>query len=108
MVLTSVPGLEVRTATKILTEVIGKSFKATGRLAPYAGVAPATRHLGTSIRGEFANCRGSKRLKSPYSTQFSHPFIVCLHGRATTKKRAADKSHKQAIIALARDRTLST
>ncbi len=36
-VLTSMPGVGVRTATRILTEVVGKDFPTAGHLAAYAG-----------------------------------------------------------------------
>ena len=51
-VLTSMPGIGVRTAARILTEVVGKNFKSVAHLASYAGIAPVTRRSGTSIRGE--------------------------------------------------------
>lgn len=89
---------------RILTEVIGKDFKTPGHLASYAGIAPTTRRSGTSIRGEFANRGGNKRLKS---TLFNSAF-ASLHHRPSRayydKKRAAGKTHKQAVIALARRR----
>lgn len=103
-VLTSMPGIGVRTAARILTEVVGKSFKTAGHLASYAGIAPTTRRSGTSIRGEFANRGGNKRLKS---TLFTSAFAALHHGPSRAyydKKRAAGKTHKQAVIALARRR----
>nr|WP_224391150.1 IS110 family transposase [Pseudonocardia sp. ICBG1293] len=52
-VLTSMPGLGVRTAIKILTIVgDGSGFPTAGHLAAYAGLAPVTRRSGTSIKGE--------------------------------------------------------
>ena len=62
-VLTSMPGIGVRTAARILTEVVGKDFRDAGHLASYAGIAPVTRRSGTSIRGEHAAKGGNKRLK---------------------------------------------
>jgi transposase len=62
-VLTSLPGVGVRTAARILTEVVGKDFKDAAHLASYAGIAPVTRRSGTSIRGEHAPRGGNKRLK---------------------------------------------
>ena len=103
-VLTSMPGVGVRTAARILTEVVGKNFKTPGHLASYAGIAPTTRRSGTSIRGEFANRGGNKRLKS---TLFNSAFASLHHGPSRAyydKKRAAGKTHKQAVIALARRR----
>ncbi|WP_344685361.1 IS110 family transposase, partial [Actinocorallia glomerata] len=103
-VLTSMPGIGVRTAARILTEVVGKDFKTAGHLASYAGIAPTTRRSGTSIRGEFANRGGNKRLKS---SLFNSAFASLHHGPSRAyydKKRAAGKTHKQAVIALARRR----
>ncbi|MDH6523326.1 transposase [Streptomyces sp. SAI-135] len=46
-VLTSMPGVGVRTAARILIEVgDGSTFPAAGHLAAYAGLAPATRISG--------------------------------------------------------------
>ncbi|HLS01274.1 MAG TPA: IS110 family transposase [Beutenbergiaceae bacterium] len=103
-VLTSMPGVAVRTAARPLTEVVGKQFKTAGHLASYAGIAPTTRRSGTSIRGEFANRGGNKRLKS---TLFNSAFASLHHEpsrRYYDKKRSEHKTHKQAIIALARRR----
>ena len=62
-VLTSMPGVGVRTAARILTEVVGKDFATAGHLACYAGIAAVTRRSGTSIRGESPSRRGNKVLK---------------------------------------------
>lgn len=52
-VLISMPGVGIRTATRILLEVgDGSAFKSAGHLAAYAGIAPVTHRSGTSIRGE--------------------------------------------------------
>lgn len=103
-VLTSMPGVGVRTTARILTEVIGKDFATPGHLASYAGIAPTTRRSGSSIRGEFANRGGNKRLKS---SLFNSAFASLSHPPSKAyydKKRAQKKTHKQAIIALARRR----
>ena len=42
-VLTSMPGVGVRTAARLLTEVTTKTFATAGHLAAYAGLAPVTR-----------------------------------------------------------------
>ncbi len=62
-VLTSMPGVGVRTAARLLTEVAGKHFETAGYLAAYAGLAPVTRRSGSSIRGEHPWRRGNKILK---------------------------------------------
>nr|WP_245325165.1 IS110 family transposase [Microbacterium amylolyticum] len=63
-VLTSMPGVGVRTAARLLTEVAGKHFPTAGHLAAYAGLAPVTRRSGSSIRGEYSSRRGNKILKN--------------------------------------------
>ena len=62
-VLTTMPGVGVRTCARILTEVVGKDFPTAGHLASYAGLAPVTRRSGTSIRGEHPPRGGNKVLK---------------------------------------------
>ncbi|KAA9392883.1 IS110 family transposase [Kocuria coralli] len=104
-VLTSMPGIGVRTAARILTEVVGKDFADAGHLASYAGIAPVTRRSGTSIRGEHAPRGGNKRLKRAL---FLSAFASLHHGPSRAyydRKRAQGKRHNQAIIALARRRT---
>lgn len=60
-VLTSMPGVGVRTGARILIEVgDGSTFPTTGHLAAYAGLAPAIRSSGSSIRGEQPSRRGNK------------------------------------------------
>jgi transposase len=64
-VLTSMPGVGLRTALKILTIVgDGSAFPTAGHLAAYAGLAPVTRRSGTSIKGETRSQRGNHALKS--------------------------------------------
>ena len=62
-VLISMPGVGIRTAARLLTEVSGKDFASAGHLAAYAGLAPVTRRSGSSIRGEHPSRRGNKILK---------------------------------------------
>ncbi len=51
-VLTSMPGIGVGTAARILLEVGDASnFASSGHLAAYAGIAPVTRSSGSSIKG---------------------------------------------------------
>lgn len=72
-VLTSMPGVGVRTAARLLTEVAGKHFPTAGHLAAYAGLAPVTRRSGSSIRGEHSSRRGNKILKN---TMFLSAFAA--------------------------------
>lgn len=103
-VLTSMPGVGVRTAARLLTEISGKHFATSGHLAAYAGLAPVTRRSGTSIRGEHPSRRGNKILKRAL---FLSAFAA-LHDPTSRayydRKIAQGKRHNQALIALARRR----
>lgn len=66
-VLTSMPGIGVRTAARILLEVgDGSSFASPGHLAAYAGLAPVTRRSSSSIRGEHPARGGNIQLKRAF------------------------------------------
>lgn len=104
-VLTSMPGIGVRTGARILLEVgDGSAFPSSGHLAAYAGLAPVTRRSGTSIRGEHPSRAGNKQLKRAF---FLAAFAA-LHDPASRayydRKRASGKKHNAALICLARRR----
>lgn len=104
-VLISMPGVGIRTAARILTEVVGKDFADAAHLASYAGIAPVTRRSGTSIHGEHVPRGGNKRLKRAL---FLSAFASLQHPPSRAycdRKRAQGKRHNQALIALARRRT---
>jgi transposase len=76
-VLTSMPGIGVRTAARILLEVgDGTAFPSPGHLAAYAGLAPVTRRSGSSIRGEHPPKGGNKQLKRAF---FLAAFAALAH-----------------------------
>src|SRR5699024_7477772 len=60
-VLTSLPGVAVRTASVILAELSGKTFTSAAALSSYAGLAPTTRQSGSSIHTERVSHAGNKR-----------------------------------------------
>ena len=105
-VLTSMPGVGVRTAARILLDVGDASqFPTAGHLAAYAGLAPVTRRSGTSIRGEFPARSGNKHLKralflSAFAALRSDPTSKAYYDR----KRAQGKKHNAALICLSRRR----
>jgi transposase len=103
-VLTSMPGVGVRTAARLLTEVASKAFASAAHLAAYAGLAPVTRRSGSSIRGEHPSRRGNKVLKRAL---FLSAFAA-LHDPVSrayyARKISQGKRHNQALIALARRR----
>ncbi|MBH5334889.1 IS110 family transposase [Streptomyces pactum] len=104
-VLTSMPGIGVRTAAILLTTVGDAStFPTAAHLASYAGLAPATRQSGTSIHGEHAPRGGNRQLKR---AMFLSAFAA-LHDPASRsyydRCRARGKTHTQALLRLARHR----
>ncbi|MEV7790348.1 IS110 family transposase [Streptomyces sp. NPDC088106] len=104
-VLTSMPGIGVRTAAVLLATVgDASSFPTAAHLASYAGLAPATRQSGTSIHGEHAPRGGNRQLKR---AMFLSAFAA-LHDPASRtyydRCRARGKTHTQALLRLARHR----
>ncbi|WP_063050839.1 IS110 family transposase [Nocardia arthritidis] len=104
-VLTSMPGVGVRTAARILLEVgDGSAFASAGHLASYAGIAPVTHRSGSSIRGESPARSGNHKLKRAL---FLSAFAA-LHDPASRtyydRKRGEGKKHNAALICLARRR----
>jgi transposase len=103
-IITSMPGVGLRTAARVITEVSGKEFASAGHLASYAGLAPVTRRSGSSIRGEHPSRRGNKVLKRAL---FLSAFAALSDPVSRTyydRKIAQGKRHNQALIALARRR----
>lgn len=105
LVLTSMPGVGLRTAAIIIAELSGKTFTSAAALASYAGLAPTTRQSGTSIKSERVSHSGNKRLKralflSAFAVIRTDPVSRAYYD----KKRAQGKRHNQAIIALAHRR----
>ncbi|RSX50413.1 IS110 family transposase [Bifidobacterium samirii] len=106
-VLTSMPGVGVRTASVILLGIGGDvtRFRSAAHLAAYAGIAPVTSQSGTSIRGEHPSRGGNKRLKnalwqSAFVASTKHPPSIAYYRR----KREQGKHHNAAVICLARRR----
>ncbi|MFG3621360.1 IS110 family transposase [Nocardia sp. NPDC047654] len=104
-VLTSMPGVGVRTGARILLEVgDGSAFASAGHLASYAGIAPVTHRSGSSIRGESPARSGNHKLKRAL---FLSAFAA-LHDPASrtyyNRKRGEGKKHNAALICLARRR----
>ncbi|WP_055426436.1 IS110 family transposase [Bifidobacterium aesculapii] len=106
-VLTSMPGVGVRTASNILLGIGGDvtRFKSAAHLAAYAGIAPVTSQSGTSIKGERPARGGNKRLKnalwqSAFVASTKHPSSIAYYKR----KREQGKHHNAAVICLARRR----
>lgn len=102
-VLTSMPGVGVRTATRLLIDIgDGSRFPSAAHLAAYAGLAPTTRSSGSSIRGEQQSRRGNKQLKRAL---FLSAFAALSDPASRTyydKKTKEGKHHSQALLCLAR------
>lgn len=104
-VLTSMPGIGVRTGARILLEVgDGSSFPTSGHLAAYAGLAPVTRRSGTSIRGEHPSRSGNKQLKRALFLAAFASLADPTSRAYYDRKRTAGKKHNAAMICLARRR----
>lgn len=104
-VLTSMPGIGVRTGARILLEVgDGTAFASAAHLASYAAIAPVSRTSGTSIKGEHPTRAGNRKLKRAL---FLSAFAA-LHDPTSRayydRKRAEGKRHNAALICLARRR----
>ncbi|MFG2919527.1 IS110 family transposase [Kitasatospora sp. NPDC048298] len=104
-VLTSMPGVGVRTAATLLVTVgDGTSFPTAAHLASYAGLAPATRSSGSSIHGEHAPRTGNRLLKR---AMFLSAFAALHDPDSRTyydRQRDRGKTHTQALLRLARQR----
>ncbi|WP_286172065.1 transposase [Arthrobacter sp. JUb115] len=99
-VLTSMPGVAVRTAAIIIAETSGKTFTSATALSSYAGLAPTTQQSGTSIKSERVIHSGNKCLKralflSAFAPIRFHPVSQAYYDQ----KRDQDKRHDQAVIA---------
>ncbi|MUV29050.1 IS110 family transposase [Burkholderia thailandensis] len=103
-VLTSMPGVGVRTAARLLTEVAHKAFASAAHLATYAGLAPVTRRSGSSIRGEHPARRGNKVLKRALFLSAFAALRDPVSRAYYSRKIQQGKRHNQALIALARRR----
>jgi transposase len=104
-ILTSMPGVGPRTAIELLRTVgDGSTFASAAHIASYAGLAPATRQSGRSIKGEHQPRRGNRTLNGAlYLSAFAslkHPPSRAYYDR----KRTEGKSHTAALTCLARRR----
>ncbi|MGT8960051.1 IS110 family transposase [Escherichia coli] len=102
-VLTSMPGVGVRTAARLLTEVACRAFASVAHLAAYAGLAPVTRRSGSSIRGEHPRDGVIKLSNGRCSCRPSPRSGSALQGLLHPQNESG-KRHNQALIALARRR----
>lgn len=93
-VLTSMPGIGVRTAARILLEIGDVSnFASSGHLAAHAGIAPVTRSSGTSIKGEHPAPTGNRKLKRAFFlaafAALSDPTSRTYYDRKTRRRQEA-------------------
>ncbi|SCF98510.1 transposase, partial [Streptomyces sp. Ncost-T10-10d] len=106
--LTPLPGMGVRTSAAVIVAIgDGTGFPTAGQLASYAGLAPATKSSGTSIRGKHAPHRGNRLLKRAL-LQAAFAAIGCKADPSSRiyydRQRARGRTHTQAILRLARQR----
>jgi len=103
--LTSIPGVGVRIAATLLIAIgDGSAFPDADHLASYAGLCPATKYTGSSIKDEHAPRRGNRQLKR---AMFLSAFAA-LHDPASRalydRHRNSGKTHTQTLLRLARRR----
>lgn len=103
-VLTSMPGVGIRTAARLLIDVATRAFASAAHLAAYAGLAPVTRRSGSSIRGEHPSRRGNKQLKRALFLSAFAALRDPISRAYYARKISQGKRHNQALIALARRR----
>lgn len=101
-VLTSMPGVGVRSAARLLTEIACRAFASAAHLAAYAGLAPVTRRSGSSIRGEHPSRRGNKTLKRALFLSAFAALRDPISKAYYTRKINQGKRHNLTLIALAR------
>jgi transposase len=100
-ILTSMPGVGARTAIELLRTVgDGSTFASAAHIASYAGLAPATRQSGRTIKGEHQARRGNRALYMSAFASLKHPPSRTCYDR----KRAEGKSHTAALTCLVRHR----
>ena len=104
-VLMSLPGVGIRTAARLLTEVVCRDFDSAAHLAAYAGLSPVTRRSGSSIRGEHPSRRGNKVLKRALFLSASAALRDPVSRAYYERKISQGTRHNQALIALARRRS---
>lgn len=104
-VLTSLPGIGVRTGARILAEIgDAAAFPSAAHLAAYAGLAPVTRRSGSSIRGEHPARRGNKPLKRALFLAAFAALRDPVSRAYYDRKISEGKRHNQALLCLARRR----
>lgn len=103
-VLSSMPGVGLRTAARLLTEVAHKAFASAAHLATHASLAPVTRRSGSSIQGEHPSRRGNKVLKRALFLSAFAALRDPISRAYYRRKIQQGKRHNQALIALARRR----
>lgn len=100
------PGVGIKTAaTVLLTIGDASSFRTSGHLAAYAGIAPVTRRSGTSLRGEFPARSGNKQLKNAlFRSGLDPPCHDPASKAYYDRERTQGTKHNAAVICLARRR----
>jgi transposase len=102
--LMSMPGCGDVLAPSIISEIGDiERFEDADHFASYGGVAPKKKESGKSVKGAKKAKGGNRRLKNAL-VQLA--WSSCSHNALSRayydKKRAENKSHKQALLALAR------
>jgi transposase len=100
----SLPGVGIRTAARLLTEVVCRDFHSAAHLAACAGLSSVTRRSGSSIRGEHPSRRGNNVLKRALFLSAFAALRDPVSRAYYERKVSQGKRHNQVLIALARRR----
>lgn len=65
-IVSSIPGFGATVTATVIAELAGRAFASAGHLASWAGVAPADRQSGTSIRSQGRNRHANRRLRNAF------------------------------------------
>ncbi len=103
-VLTSMPAVGVRTAARILTEVVGKDFTTAGHLGLLRRPRPGDLALRNLDPRRPLLRKGNKILKRAFFLSAFAALKDPVSRAYYDRKRAEGKRHNQALIALARRR----
>jgi hypothetical protein len=94
-VLTSMPGIGVRTAARIMLEIGDASrFKSSGHLAAYVGIAPVIHRPAAASAANTPHAPATANSNAPSSSPRSHPCLTPPAAPTTTANEPKEKTQR--------------